>query len=229
MDLTLRSAALAMILMLGAAGLSTALKPVRVPVPEAARPNYEQVIPKQFGTWKQVDDSAITMVNAEQKEVLDSIYSQIVSRRYLDSQTGKVVMLAVAYGEEQTKRSQVHLPEICYPAQGFMIMGKKRQAFTIPNATIPVLALDTVSGLRHEQVSYWIRVGEKIATGALEQKIATIKEGFAGRVADGMLFRVSSIDPDSQEAHQLQQRFVADLLLNVSPADRRLLIGNQLQ
>mgnify|MGYP000496771242 CR=1 FL=1 len=54
------------------------------------------------------------------QEMLARLYSQVVSRVYLDSTTGKTVMLSLAYGEEQNKQSQVHLPEVCYPAQGFV-------------------------------------------------------------------------------------------------------------
>jgi hypothetical protein len=44
-------------------------------------------------------------------------------------------------------------------------------------------------------------------------------------VPDGLLFRVSSIDPEVPRAFTLHDAFVADLLKALSPVDRRRLSG----
>jgi Protein of unknown function (DUF3485) len=46
-----------------------------------------------------------------------------------------------------------------------------------------------------------------------------------GQIADGLLFRVSSIDPNLPRAYAAQQQFIADLMASVSPDDRLRLAG----
>jgi hypothetical protein len=46
-----------------------------------------------------------------------------------------------------------------------------------------------------------------------------------GRIPDGMLFRVSSIDLDQKRAYQLQEQFVGELLQAVSREGRKRLSG----
>lgn len=107
------------LLMLSSASAAMVFKP-RASVPDPAqRVDYEKLVPSAFGTWRAVQTGVASVVNPQQQAVLDKLYSQIVSRVYVDSITGKMVMLSLAYGERQDKQSQVHLPEVCYPAQGF--------------------------------------------------------------------------------------------------------------
>ena len=47
----------------------------------------------------------------------------------------------------------------------------------------------------------------------------------AGRIPDGMLFRVSSIDGDQARAYRYQDQFVVQLLQSVSPTERERLSG----
>jgi hypothetical protein len=50
---------------------------------------------------------------------------------------------------------------------------------------------------------------------------------FAARreVADGMLVRVSSIDPDAARAFELHRAFTQDMVRAMAPADRARVIG----
>jgi len=52
-----------------------------------------------------------------------------------------------------------------------------------------------------------------------------MRYGLTGRIPDGMIFRVSSIDPDQVRANQLHDRFINELLQAVSPAERTRLAG----
>ena len=52
-----------------------------------------------------------------------------------------------------------------------------------------------------------------------------LREGFAGRIPDGMLVRVSSISKDPAAAYAAQQAFVAELLAAMPAADRVRLAG----
>ena len=65
----------------------------------------------------------------------------------------------------------------------------------------PVMRMDTVLGRRNEPVTYWIRVGDKVVRGAIEQNLARVRYGLQRKVPDGLLFRVSEINPDSARAY----------------------------
>jgi EpsI family protein len=212
-------------LMLGSAATALALKPKAISIDPANRVDYEAVIPKAFGTWSLLPANVGGVINPQAQEALDRLYSQIVSRVYRDSETGRTVMLSVAYGEEQNKQSQVHLPEVCYPAQGFQMRHSRNDQLVAQGTEIPIKRLEASLGNRNEPITYWIRIGDQLVRGGLEQKLTTIREGFAGRVADGILFRVSSIDQDAQQAYKLQDRFIEQLLLATDPSMRHMLIG----
>lgn len=216
-----------LLMMFATAASTIAMKPERIALDQADRVDYELLIPQSFGTWSMLPTNVTGVVNPQQQEVLDRIYSQIISRTYRDSQTGQIVMLALAYGEEQSKQSQVHFPEVCYPAQGFQIAKSTKDELKVQENIIPVTRLIAKSEERNEPITYWIRLGKKVVRGNLEQKIATVREGLAGRISDGLLFRVSSISNETATAYQLHDRFAADLL-QVIPHDlRHLLIGRE--
>lgn len=220
-----RRGILILMLMFMASASSIAMKPVRVPLDPADRVDYEELIPRDFGTWSMLPTDITSVVNPQQQEVLDRIYSQIISRAYRDSLTGRVVMLAIAYGEEQSKQSQVHFPEVCYPAQGFQISSSSKDKLRIEENQIPVTRLVAILDTRYEPVTYWIRLGNRVVQGNFEQKIVTVQEGLSGRISDGLLFRISSIESNTPQAYQLHNRFISDLL-NTIPIDRKhLLIG----
>lgn len=212
-------------LMLGSASAAMVLKPEPVKIDPSRRVDYETIIPASFGTWTLLPASLGAVVNPQAQEMLDRLYSQIVSRVYLDSVTGKTIMLSLAYGEEQNKQSQVHLPEVCYPAQGFQMRRARDEQLKTSHGLLPIKRLEATLGARNEPITYWIRIGDHLVRGGLEQKVTTIREGLAGRVADGILFRVSSIDQDARLAYALQDRFITQLLSAVDPNRRHLLIG----
>ena len=216
-------------LMFAAAASAIVMKPRPVGHDPVDRIDYEHFIPKNFGTWSMMPVDITSVVNPQQQEILDRIYSQIVSRAYLDSETNQVVMLALAYGEEQSKQSQVHFPEVCYPAQGFQIKKSTQGELNALNTSIPVTRLIAVAENRREPITYWIRLGDRTVRSNLEQKIATIREGLGGKVPDGLLFRISSISNETEKAYKLHDRFVTDLMQAISPESRHLLIGREIQ
>ncbi len=212
-------------LMLGSAATAMVLTPTAVKVDPSQRVDYEKIIPTQFGSWKVLPANMGAVVNPQTEEALARLYSQIVSRVYLDTRSGKTVMLSVAYGEEQNKQSQVHLPEVCYPAQGFQLQRARMDEISVLQIVLPIKRLEARLGNRNEPITYWIRIGNHIVRGGLEQKLTTIREGFSGRVADGILFRVSSIDEDPNKAYAVQDQFIELLLSATEPSVRHLLIG----
>lgn len=186
--------------------------------------SLENMIPKQFGDWREIPQGYVQVVNPQGQEYLDRIYSEILTRQYVNG-GGYRVMLSLAYGSDQRGALQAHKPELCYPAQGFVLQENEAGLLATPFGDIPVRRLFTTMGARHEPLTYWFTVGDKAVQGNFEKRIVELKLGLTGRIPDGMLFRVSSIDPDQTRAYQLQEQFVNQLLQTLSPAERMRLSG----
>jgi len=186
--------------------------------------SLDSVIPKQFGDWREEPLRQVQVVNPQTQELLDRLYSEILSRVYVNS-GGYRIMLSLAYGSDQHGSLQAHKPEVCYPAQGFAL--KKNEAGVLATAfgTIPVRRLFTTMGAREEPLTYWFTVGDKAVQGTTQKRLVELRYGLTGRIPDGMLFRVSSIDRDESRAYQLQDQFINQLLQAVSPAERKRLSG----
>jgi hypothetical protein len=56
-------------------------------------------------------------------------------------------------------------------------------------------------------------------------KLQRLAYGLSGKIPDGMLVRVSTIQTDEQRAYQLQDRFVGQLLEALDPGGRVRLLG----
>lgn len=186
--------------------------------------SLETMIPKQFGDWREEPQQNIQVINPETQELLDKLYSQILARTYVNS-SGYRIMLSIAYGSDQRGSLQAHKPEVCYPAQGFTLQKNETGELVTKYGAIPVRRLFTTMGPRQEPVTYWFTVGGTTVLGKTQKRLVDLKYGLTGLIPDGMLFRVSSIDPDQVRADQMQDQFVNQLLQSVSPADRKRLSG----
>ena len=211
-------------LMVVASVLAIALKPTIRMADSGPKINLESLIPKQFGQWKIDETISNGIVNPEVANQLDIIYNQTLSRTYRN-ENGQLVMLSIAYGGNQSRDFQVHRPETCYAAQGFKIESKVKGLLSSPAGDIPVMRIVANQGQRVEPITYWIRIGEKPLRGNLEQGFARLFYGLQGKVADGLLFRVSSLSNNSVEAYNIQTDFVGELLNAVPTAERPKLIG----
>jgi EpsI family protein len=189
-------------------------------------PRYvlEDVVPRQFGDWRELPAETAQVVNPQTKELLDKLYSQILSRTYVNS-SGYRVMLSIAYGDDQRGDLQAHKPEVCYPAQGFTVNSKTDTLLATPFGQIDARRLDTNMGRRHEPVTYWFTMGDQAVKSTWERRIVEVRLGLTGQIPDGLLFRVSSIDPQTPRAFGAHDAFVADLLKALAPVDRKRLSG----
>jgi EpsI family protein len=198
------------------------------PAPKAADtgPTFslEDSVPRQFGEWQEEPQRGVMLVNPQAQELLDKLYSQIVNRVYINPE-GYRIMLSLAYGTDQRGSLQAHKPEICYPAQGFKLHSSVPMPVTTPFGEIPAQRMFTSLGPRQEPVTYWFTTGDKAVQGRFQKRLVEIRFTLTGRVPDGMIFRVSSIDPDQQRANQVQDQFVNQLLQAVSPVERKRLAG----
>jgi EpsI family protein len=119
---------------------------------------------------------------------------------------------------------RTHEPEACYAGAGFLVHLREVLRLETPFGEIPVRRLLTSKGRRTEPVTYWIKVGDR-AVMPSQSKLVELGYVLTGRVPDGLLFRVSSIDPDRARANRMHEHFINQLLQAVPPSDRRRLSG----
>ena len=185
----------------------------------------ETLVPKGFGDWTELPEQGAQVVNPQTKELLDKLYSQLLTRTYVNKD-GYRIMLSMAYGDDQRGGLQAHRPEVCYPAQGFALIGKVEDgSLATAYGNIEVRRLNTSLGARNEPVTYWLTVGDQIIRTAMEKRMAQIRLGLTGQIPDGLLFRVSSIDNDAARGFAMQQKFTADMMAAVPERARKQLSG----
>lgn len=189
-------------------------------------PNFlEATVPSTFGEWSKLDEPA-QIVDPGTKKLLEQIYKEVLSRTYVNA-AGDRVMLSMARSGNQIGIQQAHIPDVCYPAQGFAIGSTLRdgEKLTTSYGEIPVTRLTTSNGARHEPVTYWLTMGDQVVTSQWDKRVVQIRTILTGESPGGLLFRVSSIDRDPAHAFAIQQKFVADMMAAVSPDGRRKLAG----
>lgn len=182
------------------------------------------IVPSRFGGWSELATGGTLLVNPQTQQLLDKLYSQILTRTYVNAD-GYRVMLSIAYGDDQRGELALHKPEVCYPAQGFTVHANEAISLRTPFGEISARQLQTSLGRRVEPVTYWVTVGNSAISNRLEQRLVQIKLGLSGQVPDGLLFRISSIDDHAGRAFRIQEAFATDLLEAVSARHRARLSG----
>ena len=184
----------------------------------------ETAIPRQFGDWRELPQNAVQVINPQTQELLDKLYSQTLSRTYVNGQ-GHRVMLSLAYGDDQRGGLQAHMPEVCYPAQGFKLHSASEHVVKTPFGDIPGKQLMTSLGARQEPITYWFAMGDRAVRSRWEQRVVELRLGLTGQVPDGLLFRMSSIEADSGNAYRVHEAFASDLLAALPLEERRKVSG----
>lgn len=211
--------------MFAAAGMAMALKPTEKVADAGPKIDLETLIPKTFGDWK-IDETIEPLIaNPEQEALLNKIYNQTLSRTYVNAKDERI-MLSIAYGGDQSDNMAVHKPEVCYPAQGFQILKSPTvSSFATDAGAIPVKRLVAGQGQRVEPITYWTTVGDAVQVSGLKWKMQQLKYGLTGRIPDGLLYRVSSIQTDESRAFQIQDDFTRAMLKAMKPDERERIVG----
>lgn len=207
------------LLMLIAAGLTVAATPTKHMADEGPKIDLEQMIPKSFGRWQLDPSVAPITVAPDVQAKLDEIYNQTLARTYVNDK-GQRVMLSIAYGGDQSDAMRAHRPEVCYAGQGFQIVRALISQMVTDFGILPVKRLIAINGARHEPISYWIVVGDQVVHDGLGQKLAQLRYGLTGKIPDGMLVRVSTIDRNEQSAFHNHDEFVKDLFNTLAETTR---------
>jgi EpsI family protein len=216
------------IVVLAGMGAAAALAKVGVPTKKIAdtwETDLETMFPTQFGDWQVDRNMPVVLPAPDVQAKLDAIYNQVLARTYVNVRTGARVMLSVAYGGDQSDALAAHLPEVCYPAQGFALQGSSTAELKVMGRNVPVRRMRTRLGGRFEPVTYWLTLGETVAATMTQRKWAQMRYGLRGQVPDGMLIRVSTIDREAERAFGVQEAFVRSILAAVPTAYLSRVIG----
>lgn len=179
-------------------------------------------IPDHVGPWTRSAAEGVLIPQGETPD--DRTYDQVVTGFYT-SPSAPSVMLLVAYGGAQTGTTQLHRPEVCYPAAGFKVARWPDVSLKVRGVPIQARAMTATAVERTEQILYWSRVGDDFPTSAMEQRWSVLRNTFRGLIPDGALVRMSIIDPDHQAAVPVLRGFASALVEEADPGARRMLVG----
>ena len=226
MDAQRRRAIVATAVMLGGAGAAVWARPTRHLADQLGIPDLETLFPAEFGDWRVDATLPVILPSPDVQALLNKIYNQVLTRTYVNVRTGERIMLSVAYGGDQSDGTSAHRPEVCYPAQGFAVRGNRAGRLELGDRMIPVRQLMSSLGTRHEPITYWVVVGGEVVTTGIGQKLAQLRYGVRGLIADGMLVRVSSIDAAARRGHALHERYLTALYGAVDASARPRIFGS---
>ena len=215
-----------LVMMVIAATLGSVLRP-RISMADERPPiDLAAMVPTHFGEWQEETQQSGYIINPQQKSMLEKIYSQTLSRTYVNPH-GYRIMLSIAYGKNQSDALSLHKPEVCYPAQGFKLLAKKDAIIELPGNSVQATRIETSLGARYEPVTYWTVVGDYVVTSNISKKLVEISYSMQDRVPDGMLFRISSIDKDTKVAYAIQEQFAKDIANVIDTNNRNRFIGSK--
>lgn len=206
--------------MVTVAALAWVGRPSRHVADARARRPLAELFPSHAGAW---GTEAVTGGLVRPRDGHDKpygLYDQVLERIYRHSD-GRQVMLSVAYGAEQSVGLQVHRPEICYDGGGFRVSPTHRSTLRLADQQVPVTRLTAVMPGRPEPITYWVVLGDQVQSDPYAWRWRQLSLGLRGRVLDGMLVRVSSIDIDTEAAYRTHAEF-ADQLARAIPGELRV-------
>ena len=190
-----------------------------------AKVSLETMVPRQFAGWAMDERQSAAIVNPEAGDLVSRIYNQVLSRTYIHGPSRRAVMLSIAYGEDQSRSNDLHVPDVCYPSGGFQIKESVRSELVLRQGSIPVKQLVAQRLQRREPLTYWAIIGDKVATSATDAKLTGLSYGLRGTIPDGIIFRVSTTGLPDEVAFATQREFVQDLFDSLPSASRKRLAG----
>ncbi len=213
-----------MVLMCCAALAAFVIKPTEYLADKLPFIDLDEVVPKAFGDWREVEMSSLRVVDPQAQEVFNTIYQDTLTRTYVNSQ-GYMVMLSIAYGKSQQDQLQVHKPEACYPAQGFTLLSSAPVYVPVAGKEVPGRIMVAQQGRRIEPLVYWTTIGEHINRGGFHKKFIEMRYALGGVIPDGMLVRISSIDSNIESAHLYQKTFAKEMIMSVPDKYKKRISG----
>ena len=207
--------------MSGTSLLAAVIKPER----RGAMPkttSLPALFPETFGEWRTV--GPINAFVRPAAEPIYNIYDQVLERTYVGPK-GASLMLSVAYGGSQSNGLELHRPELCYKYSGFAVRGVRPDEVHTPDGTIAVNRVVAERPGRPEAITYWVLLGGDMIPDGNSFRLRTLSYAMRRVVVDGMLVRVSSIDPVAVRAYAMHDRFIGELVTAVASDQRAQIFG----
>jgi EpsI family protein len=208
--------------MVAASGLAVLATPVRnagglAPLDLAA------IIPSRFAAWD-IDPIATAFVRAGEGRKTNRIYDQVLERTFVNPE-GARIMLSAALCRQQSSRIGLHRPEVCYRAAGFEIRDVEPVVLDLAPGSLAATRLRAARPGRPEPITYWMMLGGVVTGDAAQARWRGLTSAMRREALDGLLVRISSIDPDARRAFALQAGFIAEMHRAISPQNRERIVG----
>lgn len=208
------------------AGAAYALRP-RQELSILGERSLEEIIPRQFKHWSSEDVTGLVAPKIE-GSLASKLYSQTVGRVYRNNTSGDEVMMLLAHGQSTTDELQLHRPESCYPAFGFVLSGNEPTTLSLARGVaLPARRLVARAPGRQENIVYWSRIGEFLPVSRREQRRDRLRASLSGYVADGLLARFSALGENTPASLRLLEGFIVSLVAAVPASARDALIGSE--
>ena len=223
MNRLIKSGVMIAALMITAPVLSYVLTPK--PLAKSEQPDLEALIPKDFSGWK-IDPSIIPVLpSPDQQQQLSETYDQLVNRTYVND-AGKRMMISIAYGSRQSQSTQAHRQEVCYAAQGFQIKNLQHVTENVAGSEITITRMMATAKQRIEPVTYWFTVGDRVVQSRIQRLMVQLQFGLSGTIPDGVLVRISSINPNEEVAFREHLDFINEMLETMPQSSRARFVGS---
>lgn len=167
------------------------------PAPDArAEPVGDlSVIPRETGGWKgrdmMVDESAFTILTRDADAWLVREYA---------GKGKELVWLSLVTTRDQRKLFRVHIPEICYPAQGWTILDRSASELRVDgHGTIRAIKLVAHKGSVRTLVLYWFTSNRRYVSNTFLHRLLLVWDGIVGQMTPGTLIQISSPMADGGE------------------------------
>lgn len=206
--------------------LATWLRPAPRGAQAHAGPSLDDLVPARFGVWAPDRDAASFVRAADRRGRQTAIYDQVLERTFLHP-SGQRVMLSLAYLGAQSSDMQLHRPEVCYRAGGFRVGEPSAARLQVGGRTLPVTRLVAEMPGRPEPITYWTVVGGRAGEASVLPWSERLRHAMQRQDAEGVLVRISSIDPQSERAYALHGEFAADLVHALAPDRRDFVLGRR--
>ena len=204
-----------------ASGLAYARQP-QIAVPILKKEVFEALVPGPFGSWTVYSEGGVVLPPPD--ALRDRLYDNLVTKVYQKPET-PLIMVLLAYNNEQDGVLQVHRPEVCYPVGGFQLTPTKKIGIPLDSTSIPANIFTAEAPGRIEQVLYFTRLGKTFPRSWAEQRISVINANLAGDIPDGMMMRVSVVGISQQRAIPILTRFTREFVVASPRHLQRLLVG----
>ena len=157
--------------------------------------------------WTMMENSKL---DEETLKVLNA--DDILSRLYVDKQTGKAATLFVAYFETQRTGKVPHSPKNCLPGSGWTPSQSGMTEISIPGEAQPIRVNQYVvsRGQNQSVVLYWYQSRNRVIASEYSAKIYTVADAIRYHRSDTALVRVvvNVSDGNVKEAMQTGTAFV---------------------